>query len=185
MKSRDHRFYQPEPAIRIDEARKLLSMRYGWWILCLCLIGCSSPTAPESFPNYAGAWQGDWTITSCVESGTFIGGGFCAGYGPPVLIAFTIEQFSTIQGSDTPAVTGTVRLVNQTGALQAAVAGVVIPLGSHDLSVHGLTTQNGATFDINSLTLHLEGRELHGDARFILSATGGSVNMVGTVIARE
>lgn len=136
--------------------------------------GGSSPTAPTPI-NLSGQWTGQYTISSCTETGSAVNAGFCTSLGSRGGLTFTTS-------STTSAVTGTL-----------VIGGFTIPVtGSLNGSTLSLTgsSQIVQNFQLTTNTWQatVSGSSMTGNMAFTVIATTppiGSVTVsASTALAR-
>lgn len=148
-------------------------------VLCVSVLAasCSSgspstPVAPTPvIPQITGQWTGTYTVTSCNEQGSAIGGGFCNALGRGGGHTFTPTQAAA-------SVSGTLGI----GGFNIPVSGNVDANGVVSLSGSGPVAQ-GFQLNLNRWQATIAGSSMSGTMTYTVqsvSAPLGSVTVTGT-----
>jgi hypothetical protein len=108
------------------------------FLVCACGGDDNVVAPPPPLPNYTGIWSGNYTITSCTETGDFALVNFCAELGGNAPFTLNIIQ----QGGNTnPPVQGTFNL----GSIPFTIATGSSVASNGSLSFQGTAFQGGIT----------------------------------------
>lgn len=145
-------------------------------VLGIMAASCgSSPTSPSTSsttttttptPNFQGVWSGNWSRSTCSETGSAVGQ-FCSG-----LTGGTLKLTLTQSGT---AAQGTLLL----GSIQYSVSG---PIGSTGtLTLTGSASALGGTQSLSAWQSQISGTSLNGTFTYIILSPGGSAAGSATV----
>jgi len=128
------------------------------YMICAAACGAESPTAPTPQPptSLLGAWLGNYFVSSCNETGSAIGTGFCTNLGIGGRLSYTPTQTgSTLGGNLTM------------GAFTLPVSGSVTTDNVVSLSGSGEVV-SGATLSLNAFRATVSGNAMTGTMTFTI-----------------
>ena len=147
-------------------ARSIMAASFLVWV-----SSCGGPNSPsQNTPNYAGTWNGTYTITGCTQSGGVALANICGSLG-------STDPYQMVLAQSNTSVTGSFTL----GTIQFPSTGATI--GSDgSLSLSATTIQNGITI-IVTWNLNLPASAITGSITQVWTSTtlSGQANVTGII----
>jgi len=164
-------------SVRGNFLRVILNL--GILIAAALLPACSSsPSSPTQYQNFAGNYNGTYSVTSCSETAAY--SGFCSGAG---FTSGTILPISLSLTQNQGTVTGTITLGAVTGTFNGTVQSSGNMTGSAtlgNLSAEGITVLT----NVSGWNTTISGNNLSGTftVAFTVSGIAGGATVNATIV---